>query len=215
MRKLLVAVLAVIAVYGYAQESRGGTAAINVMLQTPLDAARNHAGDPVTAEVLVDMKNGDTVVIPKGALFNGKLVSVTPKSKTSKVSALEIDFDTLKVSDSVSYPIAATVQALLAKPEEKDEPTVGGGAPTQAMSGTTTGGVTSAITSGDQEKGAIIAQDAQSYHLGKIMPTTASGVHGLKDVSLKTHADTTVISSSKHDVKIAAGTQLLLHVRNR
>lgn len=185
------------------------------MLQTPLDAARNHPGDPVLANVLVDMMIGTHVAIPKGSLFTGKIVSVTPKSKSSKESTIEIEFESLKFPDGQVYPISATVQALLVKTPPADEQTVGGGAPTRAMSGTNNGGVTSDIENGDRERGAVVAENAEHYSLGRVMPANATGVHGVKNVSLKTRDDVSVISSSKHDVKLDSGSQMLLLVRNR
>jgi hypothetical protein len=199
----------------FAQESRGGSTTINATLQTALDARRSQPGDAVRASVLVDMKIGDRVAIPKGAVFTGKVVSVTPKSSSAKESTVEIAFDTLTIAENQVYPIAATVQAAIVKATEEDTPTVGGGAPTRAMSGTNNGGVTSDISEGDRERGAVVAEDADVYRMGKVMPTTASGVHGVKNVSLKTNGDSTIISSSKHDVSLPAGTQLLLLVRNR
>lgn len=216
VRRLALLFLAVIfGMAALAQDSRGGTGAINTMLQTPLDAAKNHPGDPVLANVLVDMVIGTRVAIPKGSLFTGKIVSLTPKSKTSKESTIEIEFESLKFADGQVFPIAATVQALLVKAPPADEGTVGGGAPTRAMSGTNNGGVTSDIENGDRERGATVAENSENYSLGRIMPANASGVHGVKNVSLKTHDDVSVISSSKRDIKIDSGSQLLLLVRNR
>ena len=217
-RKAFVACLSVCAsILAIAQASGGGSAAVDVLLQTPLEASHSHAGDAIVANVLVDMKAADgRVIIPRGSVFSGVVVSATPRSSTSKESSVEISFDKLKFADGSEYPVSATVQAVLVNvPKGNDTPTVGLGAPTRAMSGTNSGGVTSQIASGDRDKGAVIAETSENYQIGKAMPAAASGVHGVKNVSLKTHEKGSVIFSSKTEINIASGSQLLLVVRNR
>lgn len=220
VRRVWIAMVVFSALVCVAQEARGGSAAIDALLQTTLDAKNSHPGDPVTANVLADMKTADgRVIIPKGALFSGKVISATPKSASNnKESAVEITFDTLKFSDGKEYPVAATVQAIQAKlSREDDTPTVGLGAPTRAMGGTNNGGVTSDISagSGDRERGSVMAETTENYQIGKPMPQKATGVHGIRNVALNVHEATSVISSPKVDVKVPSGSQLLLVVRNR
>ena len=216
-RVLIATTLLATALCAWAQE-RGGSAAVDVLLQTSLDAKTSHAGDPVTANVLLDMKATDgRVIIPKGSVFSGKVISAAPKSSAeNKESTIEITFDTLKFSNGTEYPVAATVQAIqMNVPKDDNTATVGLGAPTRAMGGTNAGGVTSQIAGGDREKGTILAENAENYQIGKPMPQKAAGVHGVKNVTLNTHEATSVISSSKSDVKVPSGSQLLLVVRNR
>lgn len=212
-------VVAIAAICVAAQDARGGSASVDALLQTALDAKTSHAGDPVTANVLLDMKAADgRVIIPRGSMFSGKVVAATPRSESSnRESSLEITFDRLKLSNGQEYPIAATVKAVqLNVPKDSaDTPTIGLGAPAQAMSGTTSGGVTSQIASGDRTKGAVIAETTENYQIGKAMPPNATGVHGAKNVTLNAHDANTVLTSSKADVKVPSGSQLLLVVRNR
>lgn len=217
LRTALIALLAVMtAVCACAQEARGGSAAIDALLQTSLDSGHNNAGDAVSANVLADMKAADgRVIIPRGSIFSGSVVSATPKA-SGKEASIEISFDKLQFPDGTNFPVAATVQAVLVNvPKDKDAPTVGLGAPTRAMSGTNSGGVTSQIANGDRDKGAVIAENSENYQIGKSMPQNTAGVHGSKNVSLRTHDNATVISSTKAEVKIPSGSQLLLVVRNR
>lgn len=83
----------------------------NSILVTPLDARRNKAGDPVTAETAETVIYERSVIFPKGTRIYGHLVR-TSSSSTGKGSALFVRFDKAILRNGQEVMMTAGIQAL-------------------------------------------------------------------------------------------------------
>jgi hypothetical protein len=83
----------------------------NSILITPLDARRNKAGDPVTAETAETVTYERSVIFPKGTRIYGHLVR-TSSSSTGKGSALFVRFDKAILRNGQEVMMTAGIQAL-------------------------------------------------------------------------------------------------------
>jgi hypothetical protein len=84
----------------------------NSILITPLDARRNKAGDPVTAETAETVTYERSVIFPKGTKIYGHLVR-TSSSQTGKGSALFVRFDKAVLRNGQEVMMTAGIQALI------------------------------------------------------------------------------------------------------
>src|ERR1700720_3536253 len=87
--------------------------AFNAILLTPLDASRNKAGDPVTAETAETVTYERSVIFPKGTKIHGHLVRAS-SARTGKGSALFVRFDKAILKNGQEVMMNAGIQALLA-----------------------------------------------------------------------------------------------------
>jgi hypothetical protein len=87
--------------------------AFNAILLTPLDASRNKAGDPVTAEAAETVTYERSVIFPKGTKIHGHLVRAS-SARTGKGSALFVRFDKAILKNGQEVMMNAGIQALVA-----------------------------------------------------------------------------------------------------
>src|SRR3984893_13890926 len=85
----------------------------NAILTTPLDASRNKAGDPVTAETSETVTYERSVIFPKGTKIFGHLVRAS-SARTGKGSALFVRFDKAILKNGQEVMMNAGIQALVA-----------------------------------------------------------------------------------------------------
>jgi hypothetical protein len=83
----------------------------NSILITPLDARRNKAGDPVTAETAETVTYERSIIFPRGTRIYGHLVR-TSSSQTGKGSALFVRFDKAVLRNGQVVMLTAGIQAL-------------------------------------------------------------------------------------------------------
>jgi hypothetical protein len=84
----------------------------NAMLVTPLDAARNKAGDAVTADISETVTYERSVIFPKGTRMHGHLVRAT-STHNGKGSALFVRFDKATLRSGQEVMMNAGIQALV------------------------------------------------------------------------------------------------------
>src|ERR1700733_2923144 len=87
--------------------------AFNAILLTPLDASRNKAGDPVTAEAAETVTYERSVIFPKGTKIYGHLVRAS-SARSGKGSALFVQFDKAILKNGQHVMMNAGIQALVA-----------------------------------------------------------------------------------------------------
>jgi hypothetical protein len=85
----------------------------NATLITPLDARRNKAGDPVSAEISEVVTYERTVIFPKGTKIYGHLVRAS-SARSGKGSALFVVFDKAVLKNGQDVMMNAGIQALVA-----------------------------------------------------------------------------------------------------
>jgi hypothetical protein len=85
----------------------------NATLLTPLDARRNKGGDPVTAETSETVTYERSVIFPKGTKIYGHLVRAS-SAQSGKGSALFVQFDKAVLKNGQEVMMNAGIQALVA-----------------------------------------------------------------------------------------------------
>ena len=85
----------------------------NAILIIPLDASRNKAGDPVTAETAETVTYERSVIFPKGTKIFGHLVRAS-SARSGKGSALFVRFDKAVLKNGQEVMMNAGIQALVA-----------------------------------------------------------------------------------------------------
>src|ERR1700726_3136967 len=86
--------------------------AFNAILLTPLDPSRNKAGDPVTAEIAETVTYERSVIFPRGTKIHGHLVRAS-SARTGKGSALFVRFDKAVLKNGQEVMMNAGIQALV------------------------------------------------------------------------------------------------------
>lgn len=118
---------------------------LDVRLQRALSSATALVEDRFEATTLVDLKEGDHVMIPAGSSLRGVVSSVTKTTRTERKGALTLAFDQVTI-DKRAYPIKATVTQAIESEGIRGETTkIGAGAGVGAIIGGILGGFKGAM----------------------------------------------------------------------
>jgi len=194
-------------------------ATLRVELEKTLDAKKAKAGDPVQARTTQPLMSGSTEVAPKGAKVFGHVVAATAHQGDSP-STLEIAFDKMQLGRGSDIPLKAVIQAL-GRPEsdvntELNQPMGSSGYPSTAPSmGGRSGGPGGSTGSGTPKAGSMGGSSVPSINPGNgELPNNAQGVIGISGISLSAGpAQDSVITASRHNVKLDGGTQMILRAQ--
>ena len=117
----------------------------DVRLQNSLSSGSAHVEDRFEATTVVDLKDGDRVLVPAGAVMRGVVSAVTKAGRIERKGALTVTFDRITVGER-SYPIKATVeQALESEGIRGELGKIGAGAGVGAVLGAVLGGTKGAL----------------------------------------------------------------------
>jgi len=117
----------------------------DVRLQTPLSSATAQVEDRFQATTMVDLIQGDRVLVPAGSLMRGVVQSVNKATRLDRKGSLTVAFDRVTIRGR-SYPIRATVtQALESEGIKGEKERIGAGAGVGAIIGGILGGVKGAL----------------------------------------------------------------------
>jgi hypothetical protein len=112
----------------------------DVRLQKPLSSETAQVEDRFEATTLVDLRDGDRVVVPAGSVMRGVVNSVHKAGRVERKGSLTVAFDQLAIGDE-EYPIRATVtQALESSGIRGEVGRIGAGAGVGAVIGGILGG---------------------------------------------------------------------------
>lgn len=100
---------------------RAGTI-IPVRLQDPLDTAVNQTGDIFRAVVDEDLLDGNSVVVPRGSLVEGKLTYVERSGRVKGRAAMSMQFTTLHV-DNRAYSLQSEILSFEAEATKSEDAT--------------------------------------------------------------------------------------------
>jgi hypothetical protein len=129
---------------GAANEVPVGTE-FDVRLQTPLSSATAQVEDRFQATTMVDLLQGDRVLVPAGSLVRGTVRSVNKATRLERKGSLTVAFDRITIHGT-SYPIRGTVtQALESEGIMGEKERIGAGAGVGAIIGGILGGVKGAL----------------------------------------------------------------------
>jgi TolA-binding protein len=118
---------------------------IDVRLERPLSSDTAQVEDRFTATSVVDLYQGNTVLIPAGSTLRGVVSSVNKASRTDRKGTLTVAFDQITIRGR-SYPIHGTVTQAIESEGIKGEATkIGAGAGVGAIIGGILGGAKGAL----------------------------------------------------------------------
>ena len=118
---------------------------LDVRLQQSLSSATAQVEDRFEATTLVDLKQGDRVIVPAGSVMRGVVSSVTKTTRLERKGSLTLAFDQVRVNGR-DYPIRATVtQAIESEGIKGEAPKIGAGAGVGAIIGGILGGAKGAL----------------------------------------------------------------------
>jgi len=118
---------------------------IDVRLQSPLNSRTAQVEDRFEATTMVDIRNGDHVLIPAGSVMRGVVSSVTKAGRVERKGSMTVAFDRLTVG-AKSYTMRGTVTDALESEGIKGETgKIGAGAGVGAIIGGILGGVKGAL----------------------------------------------------------------------
>jgi hypothetical protein len=117
----------------------------DVSLQTSLSSATAQVEDRFEATTMVDLMQGNRVLVPAGSVMRGVVSSVVKATRLERKGALTVAFDRVTISGR-SYPIRATVtQALESEGIMGEKEKIGAGAGVGAIIGGILGGFKGAM----------------------------------------------------------------------
>ena len=118
---------------------------IDVRLEKELSSNTAQVEDRFTATTMVDLYQGETVLIPAGSTLRGVVSSVNKATRTDRKGSMTIAFDQISVQGR-SYPIRATVtQAIESEGVRGEVGKIGAGAGVGAIIGGILGGFKGAM----------------------------------------------------------------------
>jgi hypothetical protein len=118
---------------------------LDVRLQQSLSSATAAVEDRFEATTLVDLKEGDRVMIPAGSVMRGVVSSVTKTTRVERKGSLTLAFDQVRINGR-DYPIRGTVSQAIVSEGIKGETTkIGAGAGVGMIIGGILGGVKGAL----------------------------------------------------------------------
>ena len=118
---------------------------IDVRLQTELSSDTAQVEDRFEATTVVDLHEGNRLLIPAGSVMRGVVSSVNRASRTDRKGSLTVSFDQITV-DGRTYPMRGTVtQALESEGIRGEAGRIGAGSAVGAIIGGIIGGVRGAL----------------------------------------------------------------------
>jgi hypothetical protein len=118
---------------------------LDVRLQTPLSSATAQVEDRFEATTLVDVAQGDDLLIPAGSVVRGIVRSVQKAGRIERRGSMTLAFDQLTIAGR-GYPIRATVvQAIESEGIKSEAGRIGTGAGVGAIIGGILGGFKGAM----------------------------------------------------------------------
>ncbi len=118
---------------------------IDVRLQSSLDSGRAEVEDRFEATALVDLLEGNRVLVPAGSVLRGVVKSVQRAGRLERRASLTLAFDQITINGR-AYPMRATVTEALESGGYKDDAgKIGAGAAVGAIIGGILGGFKGAM----------------------------------------------------------------------
>jgi hypothetical protein len=129
----------------------------DVRLQSSLNSGTSQVEDRFDATTLVDLKDGDRVLVPAGSVMRGVVSSVNKAGRVERRGSMTIAFDRFTIQGR-SYPIRATVTKEIESSGIRGEAgKIGTGAGVGAVIGAILGGTKGAVLGGVIGAGGTIA----------------------------------------------------------
>ncbi|HUI85423.1 MAG TPA: hypothetical protein VL240_14450 [Candidatus Binatia bacterium] len=204
-----------------AQQATTQQAVIPLELTRSLDSRKLKQGDPVQAKTTAELRTGGTL-IPRGAQVLGHVTQASARAKGDPNSTLGIAFDSIALKKGSNVPLKAAIQAVAAPSANTESAMQTEGGPSGGPLSGPPGGINAGAGQGPLGRSAPAGNPPGSSTAGmpggatqpvgqnSSLTAQSTGVVGISNLQLT--PDSLLISSSK-DVKLAAGTQILLRVQ--
>ena len=118
---------------------------LDVRLQTPLNSGRAQVEDRVEATTMVDLYQGDDLLVPAGSLLTGYVAAVDSASRTDRKGSVALKFTRLSVSGRSHDVQVSVTKALESEGLKGEAARIGAGAGVGAIIGGILGGAKGAI----------------------------------------------------------------------
>jgi hypothetical protein len=201
--------------------------AFNAILLTPLDASHNKAGDAVTAETAETVTYERSVIFPRGTKIHGHLVRAS-SARTGKGSALFVRFDKAVLKNGQEVMMNAGIQALVTRrgsvsnrmapaTEERGQgyPSAEDFGPRDVSNATVVPASTESASRAQSSSGLPATQGGMNKQ--GMLTNDSQGALGGSDLKVYTPlsegSDGTVLLSAGKNVRLEAGTKLLLVIQ--
>jgi hypothetical protein len=197
--------------------------AIPATLAKSIDSKKVKAGDEIDAKLSVSLTGPSGMKIPEGSKIIGHITEAKSKAKGDSASSLTFAFEKLVVKNGQEMPLKAVAQAIgmpanvaaAAFPESggpNSQPSGAGvGSSRSAASGAAGAGRSGSPASDPSSSAGGEPGSSGTAGNGRL-PDNATGVVGMKGLTLNSEANAAVVSSDSKSVKLDEGTQLLLRV---
>jgi len=195
---------------------------IPVQLTKSLDSRKLRLGDPIEAKVAVELRAGDGTVIARGSKVVGHVTQASARAKGDPESTLGIVFDQIALKDGRELPMKASIQAVGPPPNIDPAATelgnaapvpsagvpgpMGGAANPQGLGAPTTN--FPPPSAGTQPPPPM---QGSRQNVGELT-AQSNGFVGLHGMQLE---GASVLTSGGKEVKLEAGSQILLRVQNQ
>ena len=185
-----------------------------------LDTKNVSLNQELTLRTITDVILDGVVVIPTGSKVVGHVVEFATKGKESQQSILAIVIDKAMLENGREIPLQAIIAAVAA-PEDgalPSDPTYGmmhSNEPKMVASGPRAGDL-SASSKADSTAAVSTAKINGEMRKGLLLNTDSNGAIGFSNLSLTWRLDSpppvSVFSSNNKEIKLEAGTQMLLRM---
>jgi hypothetical protein len=139
---------------------------VDVRLQTGLTSDTAQVEDRVEATTLIDLYDGNQLLVPAGSLLTGWVTSVDRASRTDRKGSLTVEFNRLRVNGRIYDTRAYVTQALESEGIKGETGRIGAGSAVGAIIGGILGGVKGAIAGILIGGGGVIAAtEGKDVHL--------------------------------------------------
>lgn len=210
-----------------AGQTSGDQHVVAIELNKSLDAKKLKAGDPVKAKTTGILQFSNGMMVPIGSTVQGHITEAVVRSKGVEQSSLGIAFDTVVFKEG-QVPVKATIQAVAAPPEwpinnPGNQNGRIGGPPVMSpgsypggagpIGGNPTGPGNPNSGYPPPSSGQPQSPSGQPDTMGSPRLTAQStGVVGMQNVTLQPNS---VLTSSGKDLKLDAGTEMVLRVQDQ
>lgn len=139
---------------------------VDVRLQTALTSDTAQVEDRVEATTLIDLYNGNQLLVPAGSQLTGWVTSVDRASRTDRKGSLTVEFNRLRVNNRTYDTRAYVTQALESEGIKGEAGRIGAGSAVGAIIGGILGGVKGAVAGILIGGGGVIAAtEGKDVHL--------------------------------------------------
>lgn len=197
---------------------------IPVQLAKSIDSRKVKQGDPVEAKITTELRTGDGTVIPRGSKVTGHVTEASARAKGDASSQLGIAFDKISLKSGKELPLKASIQAIGPPPNYGPSATEMGNPSNMPSAGTSApmGGTNSPSgmgttrptfpSSNSPNSGTEPAGSKPDHQSSPELTPQSTGVVGLYDLQLEQGS---ILASSGKEVKLDAGSEILLRVQNQ